>query len=115
MHSSDRSWFNVAAGARRVEAAGKAFDARTAELRSVDGTRLIVWQWYWVNGRLLANDYQAKVYTAFYRLLGQGDDSASLIVYAEKRDGSEELLRDFVKAHLPAIERTLEMARDARD
>lgn len=115
VHSSDRRWFHVADGRRQITMGDETLDARTAELRSADGMRLIVWQWYWINGRLIASDYLAKAYTALYRLLGQGDDSALIVVYTEKTDTAEELLRDFVATHLPSIRSALSTARDGHD
>jgi EpsI family protein len=43
--------------------------------------RLVVWQWYWVNGHWTASDVLAKVYTTVSRLTGSGDDSAVIVLY----------------------------------
>ena len=79
--------------------------------------RLIVWQWYWINGRLTSSDYLAKAYTALYRLVGQGDDSAVVIVYVSKdaSDNPHAMLQDFVEAASPAIGQVLQKARETHD
>lgn len=114
VHSSDYRWLKVNGASRPLIVGDRSLNVRTAELRGTDGDRLIVWQWYWVNGRLTASDYLAKAYTALNRLFGQGDDSAVIIVYADKAadDSAERLLQDFVDAHLPAIEKLLQSVRD---
>ena len=88
--SNDRSWSAVRGGARDVALGPHTVPLRSTELRrlptavagTVDG--LVVWQVYWINGTLTANEYLAKVYSALYQLLGRGDDSAVIVVYAEK-------------------------------
>ena len=63
---------------------------QTAELRGValgDETatgRLRVWETYWVNGHVTASDWQAKLLGALGRLIGQGDASAVIVLYALK-------------------------------
>jgi len=62
----------------------------TTELRGValgDETssgRLRVWQVYWVNGHITSRDWQAKLLGAVGRLMGQGDASAVIVLYAQK-------------------------------
>ncbi len=74
---------------------GAPLKVRTAELRGspvageTGAERLTVWQLYWVNGTLTSSDILAKAYTAFYSLLGRGDDSAVIIVYAPKGESNQ--------------------------
>jgi exosortase A len=88
--SETRRWIRVSEGLRDEQLGDKVLALRTAELRSVDASRLIVWRWYWINGRLTRSDHLAKAYTALYKLFGQGDDSAVVIAYAP-RDTKETL------------------------
>jgi exosortase A len=114
--AKDLQWVEVAGGTRELALQGKSISVRTAELRSADSSRLMVWQWYWINGHLTASDYIAKAYTAFSRVMGQGDDSAVIIVYAPKEQacGGEAALEAFLGAAWPAIESALDRTREKR-
>ncbi len=114
--SADRSWIRAAGGVRQITLNGRSLDIRNAELRGPNSNRLMVWQWYWINGRLTSSDHLAKAYTALYRLLGQGDDSAVIIVYADKdsAEGAETLLERFASQAMPAIEKALASTRSKR-
>ena len=89
---------------------------RTAELlgkASTPETRLIVWQWYWINGKLTTSDIATKLYTALSRLLGQGDDSAVVILYAPYKDAAE-TLPAFTRQASDSINQLLTKTRMAR-
>jgi EpsI family protein len=85
-------------------------EVHTAELRSVSENQLLVWQWYWVNGLWTSSDFMAKLYTAYSRIIGHGDDSAVVIVYTLKKstEATSSILEDFVKIAAPEIEKTIE-------
>jgi len=116
----DKEWSRTASGAGEVDGQGW----RTAELRGqalnqVSGggsqaPRLRVWQVYWINGRLFTSDWQAKLYGAWQRLLGQGDDAAVILVYADKTAAGPDdaLLRDFLKKHWTVLDTALRGVRD---
>ena len=120
--SKDTSWAWVKNSQRSAVLQGQPVTVRSAELRgpapagqSAD-LRLIAWQIYWVNGTLTANDYLAKVYSAVYRLLGRGDDSAVIVVYTTRDPGSaagapEATLQRFLDANYDQINKTLASAR----
>ncbi len=88
--SKDAAWSQLPAGSRVTAFGETAVSMKTGELRAnqpqqqSNEDRLVVRQIYWVNGALTANDMVAKIYGAFYKLVGQGDDSAVIIVYAHK-------------------------------
>jgi EpsI family protein len=113
VRSNDHEWANVASGRRVVTIDDRSVGVRTAELRAANDHRLAVWQWYWIGGRLTTSDYLAKAYQAWSRLLGQGDDSAVVVLYAAKgQDGiGESTLQDFAGAAGPAVETALEHLR----
>ena len=111
--SNDPVWARVASGTKQIELGSQSLTVRNAELRSYDSSRMVVWQWYWVNGHLTASDHLAKVYTAWSRLTGQGDDSAVIFAFAPKAEG-EAALADFVKVADSAIELSLSRTRDRR-
>lgn len=117
--SNDPQWAQVANSSRFVTLGDKTGTMRTAELRGppLDGkgdpNRLVIWQIYWINGTLTASDYLAKVYSAFYRLMGRGDDSAIIIVYAQKdhAGGAEAVLDSFLSTNYSAINALLLKSR----
>ena len=107
--TSDKVWLRVAGGSRELASGGQPVKASTAELRNVAGQRLAVWQWYWIGGRLTSSDHLAKLWQAVHRLLGEGDDSAVVILYAPKED--QAALADFAAGAMGSVERTLQAAR----
>lgn len=115
----DAPWAQVARGTRAVSVGDQTVPWRTAELRGspVPGQsndeRLTAWQIYWINGTLTASDALAKVYGAFYRLLGRGDDSAVIVVYAPKGPAGEgdATLAAFMQANGRALQTLLEQTR----
>ncbi|MFB0935686.1 MAG: exosortase A [Propionivibrio sp.] len=117
VRSNDPFWKRTAGGSRSLGVDGNTINVRTVELSGADASKLVVWQWYWINGRLTASDALAKAYTALNRLVGLGDDSAVIILYTHKqeREATEAVLQDFVASHASAIERTLQQVRDGKD
>jgi EpsI family protein len=88
---------------------------RTAELSSKDITasHLVVWQWYWINGKLTASDIEAKLLTSFSRLSGRGDDSAVIMLYAP-RESATDALSAFAMQAIGPINQMLDATRAAR-
>jgi EpsI family protein len=89
---------------------------RTAEILSKESgieSRFVVWQWYWVNGRLTTSDITAKLLTALSRLRGNGDDSAVIMLYAPATLAPASLAA-FAEAASPQIQQLLAASREAR-
>ncbi|MGE5384594.1 MAG: exosortase A [Betaproteobacteria bacterium] len=122
VRSNDRAWAEVSHGLRRISFDGQAVTARTAQLRGLNAGaaagegRLAVWQWYWIDGRLTASDVRAKADIALSRLLGRGDDSASIILYAPENQpgGALAALEEFSRSGGAAVEVALRQAKAAR-
>jgi exosortase A len=116
VRSDDPIWLQVRAGSRGVELGSERIVAHTAELRHHKGEQLLVWQWYWINGRVTGSEYSAKSYIALSRLMRRGDDSAAVVVYAlqDKPGAAERKLDAFVRDVWPAVESTLRQTRDRR-
>ncbi len=121
--SEDKRWLLVARGAGDIRLAGETATVRQARLRSNVGlipgeseTRLVVWHWYWINGRITASDYAGKVWQALFRIAGQGDDSAAVVLYAEEGlpGGPEAALRDYIEQGGARIAALLANARAQR-
>ena len=119
--SKDPVWSVATRGAQIASFGSQQQTVRTAELRraSLSGSdqqnRLNVWQIYWIDGTLTSNDYLAKVYSAVYRLIGRGDHSAVIILYAVKDQSAaaDASLQSFLTDNYAAIDATLRQARDA--
>ncbi|MDD2882813.1 MAG: exosortase A [Rhodoferax sp.] len=118
--SKDPKWAQVSFGTRPVNIIGQPMVVRTSALRqsslttSDSQSRLLVWQIYWINGRLTSNDYLAKFYSAFYRLTGQGDESAVIVVYTPQEDqtsSAQTVLETFMTQNYAAINTLLLAAR----
>jgi len=116
--SKDRLWAQTDSGDRVVDLGERSVGVKTARLRRpvslADSTTLVAWQVYWVNGRFVAGDAQAKAWGAWHRLLGRGDDGAVVIVYApEPRPGeADAVLAAFLRGQLAAIDAQLRKTRD---
>jgi exosortase A len=111
--SDDRVWKNISETRRTLVLDQEEIASIEARLHG-RFTNLLIWRWYWVDGRYIANPYWAKFLQAKSRLIGRGDDGAIVIVYAPYDDpplDAERVLKDFVGAILPAITRSLEYAR----
>ena len=116
LSSDDLRWSRVGGGIQPVDGLGQAFNASTAQLAGRSGDRLVVWHWYWIDGRMTSSDAWAKAYVALSKLMGRGDDGAVIVVYAPKeRPGeAEAALAAFVREMGPAVLEELRRARDER-
>lgn len=120
--SKDLRWAQVASGRHVVDLDHNKLMVRTAFLqgRGIPGTtdeqRLAVWQFYWINGKWIADDYLAKIWGAVYRLMGRGDDSAVVLIYAPRAEAGSgpPALEVFVKSNIEAIDQLLRTTRGDR-
>ena len=114
--TDDPLWAKLGSAKREIEWNRQRLDVRTAELRGPVSARLLVWQWYWVDGRWTASDFLAKAYTVLSRLRGKGDDSVVIILYAlpSRTEQADTILQDFARAAAPAIENALQQTGQAR-
>jgi len=103
--NEDSLWTKVAESSRLISFNDDDLKIRVTELRSLAGSRLNVWQWYWINGKWTSNDIFAKLYTAYSRLIGNRDDSVVIILYSLKDySAGDTVLSDFIKSAAPSIE-----------
>ena len=118
VRSKDTHWALVEQGQKNIIFGPTPVSAKTAILRgsSLDtvasAERLIVRQFYWINGQLSSSDVLAKIYGAFARLRGRGDDAAVIIFYTPLQQGDKEgeILDEFAKKNGGMILKMLEMA-----
>jgi len=122
VRSEDYRWNRVDSGWRDVQAGGADLRLRSTYLRAqglgpgAAPHEMLVWQTYWVNGRWMTSDAQAKLYGAVLRLLGQGDDGAVVVVYTigEDRAALERAMSEFSASAWPALEASLRQTRSQR-
>jgi len=107
---------------RQVSIGGQSVTVRISQLQQspslsqVSRPRIAVWQFYWIDGQIMAGDMRAKLLTALARVSGRGDDGASLIFFAadEDPDVANRRVADFVQAHGRTIADSLRSTRDTR-
>jgi exosortase A len=116
VRDNDPHWRRLASTARMVTLNGRQLAVRESQLQGASG-KLLVWQWYWVDGGFIVSDYQGKLLQAKVKLMRQSDDGASVMLYApitEDADQARATLRAFLGEHLPALEDALTANRQAR-
>ena len=114
--SKDLEWSVTSSNVSNLVIAGQKTSIRSTEIlhkTASQDTRFTVWQWYWINGHLTSSDIEAKLYTAMNRLLGRGDDSAAIIVYAPKdlSASSQTALNEFVTVNGEMIKKMLKQTQ----
>ncbi len=119
----DAEWSLPVVGSGRDVAVGQQkITVRTAEIlgRERPGTahrpHLVVWRFYWIDGRFIAGDVAAKIAGVLARLQGHGDEGAAIVLYAdgETVEASNAALEAFVQANLGSLNALLQRTRDAR-
>jgi exosortase A len=115
LEGGENSWSRTSAGLTQAEGqTWRTADLRGQALHAMVGSgqtapRLRVWQVYWIDGRLVTSDWQAKLYGVWQTLTGRGDDGAVVLLYADKAatGADDALLRDFLHASWPQIDTAL--------
>lgn len=82
----DPVWSAASYGARAIDFGSDKVDVHTSEIFT-RRERLLVWHWYWVDGHWTSSDHVAKLWQAWLRLRGGGDDSAVVMVFTPVSDG----------------------------
>lgn len=119
--SGDENWFQVERGTHLTTLAGQPLRVQSAQLKqqsalTAEPMRLRVWQWYWIDGHLTSSDALGKLWLAWSRLRGHGDDAAAVFVYAQESapGAAEAAMEKFVADTGGALGALLEQARRAR-
>jgi EpsI family protein len=114
--SEGSPWKNTRSVKRTVALGAGELPVIESRLASAYGN-LLVWHWYWVDGRPVVNPYWAKLLQAQAVLAGRGDDAAVVMLYAPydmHPEAAERTLHEFAGAMLPAISRSLDDARRSK-
>ena len=117
--SHDRQWNPIRQGSAVVNLPGGDLRVRTADLLAAgnaERAQLKVWQFYWVGGQATSSDVVAKLYSAWQRLSGQGDESAAIMVVALEgpTPDVEQRLSAFMRANLGALSQRLQAVSHSR-
>lgn len=121
--SQDYRWNHLSSGHEPLSLGGQSLKLRSAELLAAvqPGQQvrplLVVWQYYWIGGRLTSSDVLAKLIGGWQRLSGQGDESAAVLVYAadNPKGSAKPLLERFMRENHELIdERLRQVARAAQ-
>jgi exosortase A len=102
-------WRSSGTSAIRERIADRQLALRESRIQGPSGP-LLVWHWYWIDGRLLTNDYIGKLLQAKEKILMKGDDGAAIFAFApyvEDPHEARKVLRDFLVDHLAPLELTL--------
>jgi exosortase A len=89
--------------------AGRHIAVREA-LVGVEGRRLLVWQWYWVNGNMTSSNYVGKLLQAQAKLThGSGDGAAVMVFspYDEDPAVARSAMRAFLDSNLKPLDQAL--------
>lgn len=85
--NANKNWSQIFHKTQKVIIQNEIFEVNSSVLRpkrtigSEEEKNLHIWNFYWVNGKLIANDVNAKVQGALGQILGNGDDGAIIAVY----------------------------------
>jgi EpsI family protein len=118
----DDQWSLPQGGSRAIDIGGRTLQLRTAEIlgRERRGAerrpQLVVWRMYWVDGRWVTRDVEARVVGGLSRLRGRGDEGALVVLYADQGTpkASDAALAAFAKDNLGVLDRLLEHTRGQR-
>ena len=111
----DKVWHPLSQGVATVSATAGGFEASSAEIVAASmagssrNTGLTVWHWYWVGGVVTRSDVVAKLLGVWQRLTGQGDESATVVLYArrDESNGGKIALQAFARDNWTLLERQL--------
>jgi EpsI family protein len=116
------AWNQLTTSTREVSVDGQPLAVRSVELldntESAPGVRrhLVAWRLYWIDGRWVGSDVQAKLYGAASRLGGRGDEGAALVIYADSGSAaaSHATLQAFMNDNASRLGVLLQQTRDQR-
>lgn len=106
----DQNWHSVASALREENVGGRVLAVRESTLAG-SGGRMLVWNWYWVDGRYTANDYLGKALQVKQKLLTGADDGAAVMVFSpfdEQPELARTAMRAFLAANLARVDAVLD-------
>lgn len=109
----DRVWNAVSESTSKVAFSAQQFSVQQTQIRAVNGKRMLVWHWYFVDGKTTTSPYRAKSLEALSKFRGRGDDAIVVSVYTpfdESPEAGQARLALFVGDMFPAIQASLRLA-----
>lgn len=103
------TWRVLHSGAREEAAPGGALAVRETAVVGPTG-RMLIWHWYWMDGRFTGNEYVGKLLHIRSKLLHGEDDGAVVMLFApydEKPEQARAALRAFLADNLAGLAGTL--------
>ncbi|MEZ5931847.1 MAG: exosortase A [Alphaproteobacteria bacterium] len=88
------SWTRIASSWHAPEIDGLPAVLRKEELYGRAAGDRVVLAWYWIGGRQVAKDWQAKAYRLYRKLLGKDEPAALIAISAPYADRADEALPD---------------------
>ncbi len=91
-------WWRTGEDATAVTVDGQSFNVHEEFIRSAQQS-LVVWNWYWVDGRFTGNEYSAKYLLARTRFLRSHQAAAAIALATEDPQGPQgatEVLKEFL-------------------
>ncbi len=110
----DAVFRQIADGVREEDIGGRKLALREAAIDGASG-KILVWQWYWIDGTATASSYAGKLIQAKAKLMMRGNDGAAIMVFAPydaKPDEARAVLRRYMAANLASIESALALKSD---
>lgn len=107
--ADDAIWRKASSNVHQENLSNRTLSIRETKLQG-GAERLLVWQWYWIEGKFTVSDYMGKLMQAKEKLLMRGDDGAAIVVYARYTANPEEAratMRNFLNGNLNLLEATL--------
>jgi EpsI family protein len=106
-------WLRTTDGSADVVLGADSVRVSRSTLRGPDGSGILAWKWYWIDGVLTSSDVETKARTAWLRLRGRSDEAAAIVVYIEVAEPSHsaETLADLANAAWPGLSAMLSAVR----
>lgn len=105
----DSAWHRSDSATHTIVLDGRELAVRESILVSASG-RLLVWQWYWIDGVATSSDYQGKLLQIKQKILSGSDDGVALMVfspYDTKPEAARAALEVYLKSNIAAIDAVL--------
>ena len=98
-------WVRTVVGTRRASIGHVERTVAETHVLSPGGRRLLVWEWYWIDGTVTASNAIAKASIGWSRLIHGSDDSAAILLFTDDTpDGrAASALARFARDAWPAI------------
>lgn len=112
VRSEGDSWMQVSGGVASAQLGTEFVNVQRAVLGAQgsvlggDSQRLVAWQFFWIDGRVTGSAIKAKLWGAWQKLKGQGDDGAIVVLYTQAHpradhrsdvDAADAVLQTFVR------------------